>query len=159
MPPSYRVLYADCYQPSDASQLPNAIYREERRPLTTPSWLAWAQAQEVEEWLAHVGGVLEKGWNDQSVSISTSPLVVMSLLMHFCSILSEWLKLDLQNTTSSQTGSIVYSAQNASFLERCTSSLQLNLYVGTVSSVLSRVSMKPILPCYVCSHRRHSLLI
>lgn len=149
------MFYAVYYQPSDASQLPNAIYREERRPLTTPSWLAWAQAQEVEEWLAHAGGVLEKGWNDQSVSILIFSSMVLALLMHGYSIRSEWLKLDPQSTTSSQMGSTVYSVRNASFLERCTSSLQLNLYVGTVTFVLNRISIMPILPCNVCSHHRH----
>jgi len=52
-----------------ANNYPPAVtYRDDRQSKTTESWMAWAQAREVEEWLTHCGGILEHGWNDQTAA-------------------------------------------------------------------------------------------
>ncbi|KAG6820436.1 hypothetical protein H0H93_000432 [Arthromyces matolae] len=52
-------------QPVDLNAPPRYTLREDRVADTTESWRLWAEAQEVEEWVHSVAGVLEQGWNDQ----------------------------------------------------------------------------------------------
>lgn len=47
--------------------MPKYTLRRERELGLTESWRQWAEAQEVEEWIQSVAGVLEQGWNDQFV--------------------------------------------------------------------------------------------
>lgn len=47
--------------------MPSFTVRQDRIAGTTETWKAWYEAHEVEEWVQSVVGVLDQGWNDQSV--------------------------------------------------------------------------------------------
>jgi len=55
-------------RPVEPHQPPVVTYREDRQSQTTESWMAWAQARELDEWLTHCGAILENGWNDQAAA-------------------------------------------------------------------------------------------
>lgn len=54
-------------KPVDPGVPPKYTLRRDRELGLTDSWRQWAEAREVEEWIQSVAGVLEQGWNDQSV--------------------------------------------------------------------------------------------
>ncbi|KAH8830247.1 actin family [Flagelloscypha sp. PMI_526] len=51
--------------PGEPNAQPLFALREDRFPLTTESWNAWAENREVDEWMQSVGAVAESGWNEQ----------------------------------------------------------------------------------------------
>jgi len=58
--------------PVEPHALPRFTLREDRVSGTTESWKKWYEANEVDEWIQSVAGVLDQGWNDQ-VAASRSP--------------------------------------------------------------------------------------
>jgi hypothetical protein len=54
-------------KPVDPGVPPKYTLRRDRELGLTDTWRQWAEAREVEEWIQSVAGVLEQGWNDQSV--------------------------------------------------------------------------------------------
>ena len=56
-------------KPVDPGAPPKYTLRRDRELGLTDSWRQWAEAREVEEWIQSVAGVLEQGWNDQSVFV------------------------------------------------------------------------------------------
>jgi len=54
--------------PVELGALPRFTLREDRVSGTTGSWKKWYEANEVDEWIQSVAGVLEQGWNDQAAA-------------------------------------------------------------------------------------------
>jgi len=52
-------------KPVEPHALPRFTLREDRVSGTTESWKKWYEANEVDEWIQSVAGVLDQGWNDQ----------------------------------------------------------------------------------------------
>ena len=53
-----------CRQPIEIGRPHQAVLREDRISRTTESWKQWAEAREVEEWVAATNAVIETGWTE-----------------------------------------------------------------------------------------------